>query len=189
MNYNESLMEKLKVQHLALPHLITGVTANHLLWPPLAGKWSIHDNIAHLARYQQLFITRIDQILFSNIPVFEPYKADVDPGFAVFYLNLNPRRIKRPELVAHRRQKRIGRGYQRNAKPPPTSCAVAVTLPKSLLKSPWFVMINTTVRSWPGSIFNSYSWSLVSLYDIHLKPVDARVLIKILSFFQLRSIR
>jgi hypothetical protein len=84
MNYNESLTEKLKVQHLALPHLITGVTANHLLWPPLAGKWSIHDNIAHLARYQQLFTDRIDQILFSDIPVFEPYKADVDPGFAAW---------------------------------------------------------------------------------------------------------
>ena len=37
--------------------------------------------MAHLTRYQKIFNERIDKILTTNTPVFEPYKAENDTQF------------------------------------------------------------------------------------------------------------
>ena len=42
------------------------------------GKWSAHDNLAHLARYHQIFLDRVARILNEETPVFDRYRAEDD---------------------------------------------------------------------------------------------------------------
>jgi hypothetical protein len=48
------------------------------------GKWSIHDNVAHLAKYQPVFLERIESMLSRENPVFERYSAESDPEFEIW---------------------------------------------------------------------------------------------------------
>jgi uncharacterized damage-inducible protein DinB len=75
-----SLVERLKNQHKTITELI-GIAHPRLYLCPVPGKWSIHDHIAHVARYQEFFIERINIILENDTPVFERYKAEDDPFF------------------------------------------------------------------------------------------------------------
>jgi uncharacterized damage-inducible protein DinB len=43
------------------------------------GKWSAHQQLAHLARYHQIFLERIDLILSEPSPTFPCYRAEEDP--------------------------------------------------------------------------------------------------------------
>lgn len=76
-----SLHDRLKNQHEAIERIISGVDSSCLELHPAEGKWSIHDNIAHLARYQLIFINRIKKILTVDHPEIEQYKAENDPDF------------------------------------------------------------------------------------------------------------
>ena len=76
-----SLVLQLEQQHHSIPFLIAGLDKTVLTSTPQPGKWSIADNIAHLARYQQFFMERMQQVLQAKEPVFEPYVADNDPAF------------------------------------------------------------------------------------------------------------
>ena len=42
------------------------------------GKWSAHEQLAHLARYHQIFLQRIDRILAEQAPEFPRYRAEDD---------------------------------------------------------------------------------------------------------------
>jgi uncharacterized damage-inducible protein DinB len=42
------------------------------------GKWSAHQQLAHLARYHQIFLERIDRILSGPSPTFPRYRAEED---------------------------------------------------------------------------------------------------------------
>ena len=44
----------------------------------IPGKWSAHDNLAHLARYHQIFLDRIARILTEDAPAFDRYRAEDD---------------------------------------------------------------------------------------------------------------
>jgi uncharacterized damage-inducible protein DinB len=46
---------------------------------PASGKWSAHEQLAHLARYHQIFLQRIDRILAEDAPGFPRYRAEGDP--------------------------------------------------------------------------------------------------------------
>jgi hypothetical protein len=81
MNYKEVLVQRLQTQHQALPRLTAAVASARLRQAPAPKKWSINDNIAHLAKYQSTFMDRIHQILSSTVPVFDPYNADLDREF------------------------------------------------------------------------------------------------------------
>jgi len=50
-----------------------------ILQPPASGKWSANENLAHLARYHEIFLERIDRILKENAPAFPRYRAEEDP--------------------------------------------------------------------------------------------------------------
>lgn len=76
-----SLIDRLKNQHKTISEIISGVDENRLLVRPRPGKWHIKDNIAHLARYQEIFRERIDRILRKDVPRIERYRAEDDPGF------------------------------------------------------------------------------------------------------------
>lgn len=58
-------------------------------------KWSIHDNIAHLAGCQPIFIDRIQAILLNDEASFESYVAEYDEEFPAW------RNMETVELFEH----------------------------------------------------------------------------------------
>jgi hypothetical protein len=76
-----SIIDRLRTQHQAVENILSSLDASRRLMRPHPNKWNIHDNIAHLTRYQQVFIERINQILLKEEPFFGRYVADEDPGF------------------------------------------------------------------------------------------------------------
>jgi uncharacterized damage-inducible protein DinB len=58
---------------------LSGVSAEKLNAKPIPDKWSAHEQLAHLARYHQIFLQRIDRILSEQAPEFPRYRAEDDP--------------------------------------------------------------------------------------------------------------
>lgn len=58
---------------------LNGVSTETLSEKPVAGKWSAHEQLAHLARYHQIFLQRIERILAEQAPEFSRYRAEDDP--------------------------------------------------------------------------------------------------------------
>jgi uncharacterized damage-inducible protein DinB len=56
-----------------------GVSEEIILEPPVPGKWSALENLAHLGRYHEIFIERIGRILSEQTPAFSRYRAEEDP--------------------------------------------------------------------------------------------------------------
>jgi hypothetical protein len=82
MKIYESLSDRLRTQHQAIENILSSLDRTHLLVRPQPGKWNILENVAHLGRYQLVFIDRITQILHSvEEPLFERYVAEEDPEF------------------------------------------------------------------------------------------------------------
>lgn len=81
MKLYHSITARLETQHKALPNIISQIDNNRLMLKPAPGKWSIKDNIAHLTKYQLVFLDRLNKIVNSNTPSFEPYNAETDPEF------------------------------------------------------------------------------------------------------------
>ena len=44
-----------------------------------SGKWSTHENLAHLARIHEVYLERIQRILSDERPALPRYKAEEDP--------------------------------------------------------------------------------------------------------------
>lgn len=62
-----------------LDQALRGVAAETILEPAVTGKWSAHENLAHLARYHEIFLERITRMLKENSPVLDRYRAEEDP--------------------------------------------------------------------------------------------------------------
>ncbi|HXB31127.1 MAG TPA: DinB family protein [Puia sp.] len=75
------ISERFKTQHLSLTEVILHLDTFKLIKKPGSDKWSIRDNMAHLARYQKIFKERIEKIMLTDTPAFEPYKAENDTQF------------------------------------------------------------------------------------------------------------
>ena len=82
MKIYESLNDRLRNQHQAIESILSPLFPSRLLLRPQPAKWNILENIAHLGRYQLVFIDRINQILQKEDPSFGRYTADEDPEFA-----------------------------------------------------------------------------------------------------------
>jgi len=76
-----ALLQRLQYQPASLDISIQGLTEEQIKSKPLADKWSIFENLAHLARYHEIFKERSALITAGGTPLFQPYKADNDPGF------------------------------------------------------------------------------------------------------------
>jgi uncharacterized damage-inducible protein DinB len=85
---------RLKTQHQALREIIKNIDDDKLHAQPPPGKWSIVDNIAHLASYQPVFIGRIHQILKGENPAFGAYRADDEADF------IAAQKLPLPELLS-----------------------------------------------------------------------------------------
>ncbi|HWY35457.1 MAG TPA: DinB family protein [Nitrosopumilaceae archaeon] len=81
MKLYKSLVDRLNNQHEAINHLIKGADQPRLIFQPAPDKWSVHDNITHLAKYQPVFAERMQAILKSDSPLFDRYSAGDDPDF------------------------------------------------------------------------------------------------------------
>jgi len=74
---------QLRMQHQpdSLTLLLHGLTEEQIRSRPIRDKWSIYENIVHLARYHEIFKDRIEQIQFQDSLTFQQYKAENDQGF------------------------------------------------------------------------------------------------------------
>jgi len=62
-----------------LDQALHDVPVEAILQPPASGKWSANEHLAHLARYHEVFLERVNRILKEEKPVFTRYRAEEDP--------------------------------------------------------------------------------------------------------------
>jgi uncharacterized damage-inducible protein DinB len=79
-----SLTERLKNQHKTIASIIIKLNNRQIQQHPIRDKWSIHENIAHLAKYQPVFLERMRLVLTNDGPEFEAYKAEDDDEFEIY---------------------------------------------------------------------------------------------------------
>ena len=75
----ESASTRLRTQLDSLATVLQGASANALERRPVSGKWSARENLAHLARYQIVFLERLQRIRDEDRPRFGRYRAEDDP--------------------------------------------------------------------------------------------------------------
>lgn len=75
---------RLEEQGSALPALLDGRDEADLERRPPAGGWSAREQIAHLARYHEVFLDRLARMLAEESPRLDRYRAEDDPDFAPF---------------------------------------------------------------------------------------------------------
>jgi uncharacterized damage-inducible protein DinB len=84
-NANSSRLQRCETQlQDFLAVTLRGVAVDSLARTAVAGKWSAHEQLAHLARYHQIFLQRIDRILSEQAPAFPRYRAEEDPEWATW---------------------------------------------------------------------------------------------------------
>ena len=64
--------------HDFLAIALKGVSTETLDTKLISGKWSAHEQFAHLARYHEIFLQRIERILAEQAPEFPRYRAEDD---------------------------------------------------------------------------------------------------------------
>jgi len=102
MPFTTSITTRLEYQHKSLIDIIEGLSDEQIRLQIIAGKWSVFENIVHLATYQHAFISRIQQILNEENPQFSRYTAESDP---LFYDNCSKSsREVMQDLIATRRE-------------------------------------------------------------------------------------
>jgi uncharacterized damage-inducible protein DinB len=79
-NSNQARLQRCETQlQDFLTVALSGVPVDSLSAKVVPGKWSAHEQLAHLARYHQIFLERIDRILAEQAPEFPRYSAEQDP--------------------------------------------------------------------------------------------------------------
>jgi len=78
MDDTHPILQRLRTQLSALPALIGGIPEEDLR-ARIGGRWSVAENVAHLARHTNLTLERVERILAEDAPAFAPYRAEQDP--------------------------------------------------------------------------------------------------------------
>jgi len=79
-NSNQARLQRCETQlQDFLAVALSNVPLDSLSAKVVPGKWSAHEQLAHLARYHQIFLQRIDRILSEQAPEFPRYRAEEDP--------------------------------------------------------------------------------------------------------------
>jgi uncharacterized damage-inducible protein DinB len=79
-DHHTSRLQRLETQlRDSLDEALRGVPVEKILEPPISGKWSANENLAHLGRYHEIFLERIELILTEQNPKFSRYRAEEDP--------------------------------------------------------------------------------------------------------------
>ncbi|HMG07251.1 MAG TPA: DinB family protein, partial [Mucilaginibacter sp.] len=66
MKISDSITCRLKLQHETISEIIFDLDEQQLFKKLQPDKWNIPDNIAHLTRYQLVFMERINKILSAE---------------------------------------------------------------------------------------------------------------------------
>jgi hypothetical protein len=74
----QSTLLRLNTQLEVIPLLLTGAAPEAIAWRPSSGKWSAHENLAHLARHHAVFLERVGRILSEDSPELGRYSAETD---------------------------------------------------------------------------------------------------------------
>jgi uncharacterized damage-inducible protein DinB len=74
---------------------LSGVSLNTLNKNIVPGKWSAHEQLAHIAGYHQIFLQRIDRILAEQAPEFPRYRAEDDPEWPAWTSLATPQLLVR----------------------------------------------------------------------------------------------
>ena len=74
-------LTRLQTQHQAIDLLINHISDANLRRQVVVGKWSVFENLVHLATYQHTFFKRIGIILQETKKEFPRYTAEADPLF------------------------------------------------------------------------------------------------------------
>jgi uncharacterized damage-inducible protein DinB len=97
-----SITTRLEYQHKSLIDIIEGLSDEQIRMQVIPDKWSIFENIVHLATYEHAFIERVQQILDEETPQLTRYMAESDP---LFHDNcLKSTREVMQDLIATRRE-------------------------------------------------------------------------------------
>lgn len=70
---------RLATQIECLPALLEGASPEALRRRTPSGKWSVHENLAHLARHHAVFLQRVRAVLAQDRPTLPRYAAEEDP--------------------------------------------------------------------------------------------------------------
>ncbi|MEE8509733.1 MAG: DinB family protein [candidate division NC10 bacterium] len=79
MGLSHSAVIRLETQLEALPLLMGKASPDAITRRPASGKWSAHENLAHLGRHHEVFIERVQRILAEDRPCLARYRAEEDP--------------------------------------------------------------------------------------------------------------
>jgi hypothetical protein len=79
--FSTSAISRLEHQHETLQELVTGFSEEQLKQVIQPGKWTIFQQVAHLAAYQETFLERLYTMERENNPSFDRYVGDYDPVF------------------------------------------------------------------------------------------------------------
>jgi hypothetical protein len=82
-----NLLLRFDLQSGSLQNLLEGVSEDVLANRSRLDKWSALENLAHLTRYHQIFLERLEQMLVTPGQPFGRYKAEDDPEWA-YWLSL-----------------------------------------------------------------------------------------------------
>lgn len=74
------LFLRLATQLDSLDVILRGVSDSALRRRPADGKWSALEHLAHLGRYHEVFLARLERILAEDAPRLGRYRSEDDPG-------------------------------------------------------------------------------------------------------------
>lgn len=98
-------LPRLATQLDALPLLLADAPPEALRRRTTSGKWSVHENLAHIARGNEVFLERVRRIRSEDGPALPQYRAEDDadwPAWAALSTDEVLRRLSalRSELMA-----------------------------------------------------------------------------------------
>jgi uncharacterized damage-inducible protein DinB len=67
-----------------LLRIVEGVPREALDRPRADGSWTAREHFAHLARYHEVFLERVERMRTEDRPRFTRYRAEDDPEFAAW---------------------------------------------------------------------------------------------------------
>ncbi len=153
MGLPESTAIRLRTQLDCLPAILAGVSEESLNRRPNPGKWSARENLAHLARYHEMFLERIERIRNEDRPLLARYAAENDPEW--------PRWAAMPagELLARLRALRaeLLELIQKLSEAELSPAGSHAARPGIDLVFAHFSFWNSSAKAWPKVSSNSFS--------------------------------
>jgi uncharacterized damage-inducible protein DinB len=98
----ESLAGRLATQLESLKLVLGDATLAALKMRPKSGKWSAHENLAHLVQHHRATMARIRRILAEERPELPSYSAEKDPDWPALAAESTEEVLR--QLLAARRE-------------------------------------------------------------------------------------